>query len=88
MVLFVNLLGFFFPSTENLVRNVIPLLSKNLPIFSEVYLRPVYTGDQVNSMAKEERRHLARYMARLLATTLKANGHEETNTKGKSTRGW
>lgn len=54
MVHLVNLLGdFFFPSAENLVQNSIPLLSKNLSIFSEVYLRAVYA--QGSSKLKENK---------------------------------
>lgn len=45
--------GFFFPSAENLVQNSIPLLSKNLSIFSEVYLRAVYA--QGSSKLKENK---------------------------------
>lgn len=45
----------FLPSAENLVQNLPPLLSRNVVIFSWVYLRPGYAGDQVNSMAKQEK---------------------------------
>lgn len=52
-----------------------------------MYLRPVYTGEQVNSMVKQEKRQFARCMARLLVTMLKANAHKETNNKKKGTKG-
>lgn len=55
MVLFVSLVEFFLPSAENLVQNLPPLLSRNVVIFSWVYLRPGYARDQVNSMAEQEK---------------------------------
>lgn len=49
-----------------------------------MYLRPVYTGEQVNSMVKQEKRQFARCMAKLLVAMLKANAHKETNNKKKA----
>lgn len=65
MVPFGSLLGFFCPqiktwsitcllyTIEMWSRNF--YYSRNVMIFSSVYLRPGYSGDQVNSMAKQEK---------------------------------